>query len=474
MKRAVAYARFSTANQQDTSIEKQLEDIRNYCQRKGYTIVNEYIDKAESGAKEDRPAFQQMLRDAKQKLFDVVVVHKINRLARDRYLSVVTAHELKRYGITVESVLEPIGDDPIGQLLWGILDAVNEFERLNTAQEVKLKVRPLAQKGFWLGGKIPYGFDKQAVTSEDGKIHYKLVINEQEAQIIRLIFDLFVSGYSFSQIANKLNEMGIKFRDRKPTFSNIAEIVKNSRYVGLHFYGKGTKTNHRITRQDAIYVKDEAIIDETTWQKAQERLKRYVKGRHTKHNYWLRGIAFCECGAELYGCFSQTPAYRCRNYKQTGTHVQISANKLEGYIEGFLRKQLSPETIDFQRLADSLNEYMKEFDSTVNVQELLQKQQEYMQMIQNLTEALAKTPPIAQKTILDKINEFSNELEKINEEIRKASKERKQYTAEELKELYGLLRDRLESDKEEVAKTLIERITVYKGGYIEVKTKYDN
>lgn len=473
MKRAVAYARFSTANQQDTSIEKQLEDIREYCGRKGYVIINEYVDKAESGAKEDRPAFQQMLRDAKKRLFDVVVVHKINRLARDRYLSVVTAHELRKYGVTVESVLEPIGEDPIGQLLWGILDAVNEFERLNTAQEVKMKVRPLAQRGFWLGGRTPFGFDKRAVQTEDGKTHYKLVINAHEAHVVRLIFDMFVSGYSFSKIAQKLNEMGISNRGKPFTFSHIAEIVRNPRYAGHHFYAKGTKHNHRITREDVIFYRDEAIIDENTWQKVQQRLSRYVKGRITKHNYWLRGIALCQCGGELYGTFATTPSYRCKNYRQTGEHVQISAAKLEGYVEGFLKRQLSPETIDFQRLADSLNEYMKELDSTLNVQELVQKQQEYMQMIANLTEALAKTPSVAQKVILDKINELGNELEHVTHQLNEASKQRKQYTAGELKELYELLRNQLEENKEQVAKTLIDRVVVYKGGYIEVITKYD-
>jgi len=92
MKRAAAYARFSTEKQYETSVEKQLEDIREYCEKKGYTIVREYIDRAESAAKEDRPAFQQLLADARQKLFDVVVVHKLNRFARNRYLSVVAAH----------------------------------------------------------------------------------------------------------------------------------------------------------------------------------------------------------------------------------------------------------------------------------------------------------------------------------------------------------------------------------------------
>lgn len=158
MKRAVAYARYSTDKQYDTSIEKQLEDIREYCKRKGYRLVKEYVDRAESASKEDRPAFQELLQDARRQMFDVVVVHKLNRFARNRYLSVVASHELRKYNVSIESVLEPIGEDPIGQLLWGILDAVNEFERLQTIQEVKMKMRPLAAKGFWMGGKNPFWF----------------------------------------------------------------------------------------------------------------------------------------------------------------------------------------------------------------------------------------------------------------------------------------------------------------------------
>ncbi|MBC7122543.1 MAG: recombinase family protein [Pseudothermotoga sp.] len=272
MKRAVAYARFSTDKQNDTSIEKQLEDIRAYCAKKGYVIVNEYVDKAESAAKEDRPAFRQMLLDAKKGLFDVVVVHKLNRFARDRYLSVVSAHELKKCGVEVESVLEPISSDPVGQLLWGILDAINEFERLNVIQETSMKMRPLAQKGYWLGGRTPFGFKAEKV-AVDGKTHTRLVVDPQEAPVVRLMFDLFLKGLSFKKIAETLNRQGYTNRGKEWKFSAVAEIIRNPRYAGLHYWGKGTKHKHRITRDDAIVVNGPAIIDQETYKKVQDAYK---------------------------------------------------------------------------------------------------------------------------------------------------------------------------------------------------------
>jgi site-specific DNA recombinase len=474
VKRAAAYARYSTDKQYDTSIEKQLEDIKAYCERKNYVVVKTYIDRAESAAKEDRPSFRQMLQDAKKHLFDVIVVHKLNRLARDRYLSVVTAHELKKYGVEIESALEPIGSDPVGQLLWGILDAVNEFERLNTIQEVKMKMRPLAEKGYWLGGRIPFGFKGVKVKDEAGKTHTKLEVNEAEASIVREMFYLFARGFSFKKIARILNEKGFTNRGKEWTFSAVSEIIKNPRYVGMHFWGKGTKRNHRIVRKDAIFVEGPAIVDKETWEKVQERLKKYVKGRERRYNYIFTGIAFCECGASLHGSFQKIPVYVCKHYKVNAqNHVQISAKRLEGYVRGYLQKILNPENIDFERLAKSINEYFEE--STLSFDEIerfLEERKECEEAISNLTTALAKTPPVAQQKILDEIEKYSCRLTEIDETLREASKDKKKVTAEELRELYSKLFSALNENFEEVVKRMIKRITVYKSGYIDIRSEF--
>ena len=474
MKRAAAYARYSTDKQYDTSIEKQLEDIKAYCERKGYTIVKVYVDKAESAAKEDRPAFRQMLQDAKKHLFDVVVVHKLNRLARDRYLSVITAHELKKHNVSVESVLEPINDSPVGQLLWGILDAVNEFERLNTIQEVKMKMRPLAMKGYWMGGRIPYGFKGVRVKDESGKLHTKLEVNEAEAAVVRRMFEMFIQGFTFKKIAKILNEEGFTNRGKEWTFSAVSEIIKNPRYAGMHFWGKGTKRNHRITREDAIFVEGPAIIDRETWEKAQERLKKYVKGRERKYNYILTGIAFCECGAPLHGSRQKIPVYMCRHYKaDSQKHVQISAARLEGYVKGYLKKILNPDNIDFEKLAASLNEYFKaDVLSSDEVENLLKERQECEEAISNLTSALAKTPPVAQQKILEEIEKYSARINEIDEMLREASRGSREITAEELREIYSKFFNMLDENLEEVVKRMIKRIVVYKSGFIDIQPNF--
>ncbi|MEM2120617.1 MAG: recombinase family protein [Archaeoglobaceae archaeon] len=473
MKRAAAYARFSTDKQYDTSIEKQLEDIREYCKKKGYQIVKEYVDKAESAAKEDRPAFQQMLRDARQHLFDVVVVHKLNRLARDRYLSVVTAHELKKFNVEVESVLEPIGSDPVGQLLWGILDAVNEFERLNLIQEVKLKSRPLAAKGYWLGGRVPFGFKAVRVTDESGKQHTTLVVNEEEAPIVQKMFELFLQGLSFTKIAETLNEAGYTNRGKPWHFSAVSEIIKNPRYVGQHFWSKGTKTNHRIIREDAIFVNGPAIIDKETWQKAQERLQKYVRTKPAKYHYVLRGLVFCECGAPMYGNFSRFAYYRCKHYAENPSqHVSVSAPRLEKFVHTKIARMLS-ENIDFERLTQAINDIHAEMTYDIgDVNDLVKQQQEYMQMIENLTTALAKTPAVAQQIIIEKLNEYNAKLEEINKKINYAAKFKRSLTVDEVKELFEFLQRNLNENFELVVRKLIKSVTVFKSGFIEIEMSF--
>ena len=468
--RAAAYARFSTDNQQDTSIEKQLEDIRAYCHKKGYMIVKEYVDKAESAAKEDRPAFRQLLMDAKDKLFDVVVVHKLNRLARNRYLSVITKHELQKYGVKIESVLEPIGDDPVGQLLWGILDAVNEFERLQVAQETKLKMKPLAEKGYWMGGRVPYGFKAEKVKDESGKTHTILVPNPEEVPVVREIFELFCSGFSYTRIAEHLNK---KCQNRgKPWRANaIAEIIRNPRYAGKHFWNKGTKTQHRIWKSDAIVVEVDPIVPVKLFEKAQARINNYVRQRRQRYNYWLSGIAFCECGAQMWGARTYSPSYVCKEYKKASAlHAVIPAKRLEEFVKAYLREKLDKSSVDFEALAAAYNELNQ--DARNRHDQLVQRWHELKDKIDKLTEALAVAPVSAHKYITQHIDEAVRELESIENTLSMIQREAKMVTPEELMEMYDSLLELLETDPEQVAKRMIKRVVVYKSGYISIEPSF--
>ena len=127
MKRAAAYARYSSDVQSDTSIEAQLEKIRKYCQEKGYVIVREYIDRAQSATTDKREAFQKMFQDAEKNIFDIVVVYKLDRFARNLYDSVVYTKKLEDIGIALESATEPITHDIAGKFFRNIMSAINEL-----------------------------------------------------------------------------------------------------------------------------------------------------------------------------------------------------------------------------------------------------------------------------------------------------------------------------------------------------------
>ncbi|RLA98117.1 MAG: recombinase family protein, partial [Deltaproteobacteria bacterium] len=155
MKRAVAYARYSSDVQSDTSIEAQLEKIKEYCAQKGYQLVKEYIDRAVSAATDKRPAFQQMIKDAEQRMFDVVVVYKLDRFARNLYDSVVYTKKLEEAGVALESVTEPITHDIAGKFFRNVMSAINELYIENLKQELRDKALIVARKGYFMGGIPP-------------------------------------------------------------------------------------------------------------------------------------------------------------------------------------------------------------------------------------------------------------------------------------------------------------------------------
>ena len=136
--KAVAYARFSSENQRDESIDAQIRAMKEYAERVGLPIIRFYIDKARSGTNDDRDEFQQMIADSGRKEFQFVIVHKFDRFARNRRDSMGYRVELSKNGVNVVSVLESFDEDtPEGKLMEGMVELLAEFYSLNLAREVK-------------------------------------------------------------------------------------------------------------------------------------------------------------------------------------------------------------------------------------------------------------------------------------------------------------------------------------------------
>ena len=155
---AVIYARYSSDNQREESIEGQLRECQEYAERNGITILHSYIDRALSAKTDNRPEFQHMIRDSAKELFDAVLVWKLDRFSRDRYDSAHYKHILKKNGVKVISAKENILEGPESIILESMLEGMAEYYSAELAQKVNRGMHENALKALSNGGTIPLGY----------------------------------------------------------------------------------------------------------------------------------------------------------------------------------------------------------------------------------------------------------------------------------------------------------------------------
>lgn len=145
---AVIYARYSSHSQTEQSIEGQLHDCYAYAEKNRYRVIGEYIDRALTGTKDDRPDFQRMIKDAEKHQFQIVLVWKLDRFARNRYDSAMYKRILKKHGVRVVSVMENITESPEGIILEGMLEALAEYYSANLSENIRRGQQESIKKGF--------------------------------------------------------------------------------------------------------------------------------------------------------------------------------------------------------------------------------------------------------------------------------------------------------------------------------------
>lgn len=155
---AVIYARYSSDNQREESIEGQIRECTAYAEKNGITIVKHYIDRAISAKTDNRPEFQQMIKDSDKKLFDIVLVWKLDRFARNRYDSARYKTQLKKNGVKLMSATEIISDGPEGIILESVLEGYAEYYSADLSEKVIRGMTENALKGKFSGGAIPFGY----------------------------------------------------------------------------------------------------------------------------------------------------------------------------------------------------------------------------------------------------------------------------------------------------------------------------
>ena len=286
IKRVVAYARFSSNNQRDESIDAQLRAIQDYCERNDMKLIGIYTDEAQSAKTDNRDDFRTMIDDIlKEKVdIDAVLVHKFNRFARNKYDSALYKKRLRDIGIKVVSVTQPIDDSPEGRILESLIEAMDEYYSENLALEVKKGMLENALKGKHTGGGKLLGLS----VDEEGYYY-----PDESAPIIYRIFKEYADGVPKTQICERLNREGYRNQYGRPfRVRTITDLLQNEKYIGNFIYNH---TQTEIIRLEGI-IKN-PIVDEDLWDRVQKLRKEAGKPKHRKRKYLMTGKMRCGiCG----------------------------------------------------------------------------------------------------------------------------------------------------------------------------------
>lgn len=369
--KASAYVRYSSDNQREESIEAQVRAIKEYAQKNKITIVKIYADEAKTATNANRPQFQQMVKDSQLGLFNMVIVHKLDRFARDRYDSAFYKRELKKNGVKLISVLENLDDSPESIILESVLEGMAEYYSANLAREVMKGLKETALQCKHTGGKPPLGYKLNKDKT--------YAIDEGKSAIIKLIFTMYANGHGYGEILNKLNEEGYKTQTGRNFGKNsLHEILRNEKYRGVYIFNRsakkvaGKRNNHASKKEeDIIKIEDgmPRIIDDETWERVRERMNDNKKGASSaKEVYLLSGLIYCgKCGGSMngkrrYAGRNKTLyiSYECSTKKRTKDcdMKEINRDFVESKVIDYLEENVFSETA-VDKLVKKIIEYTK-------------------------------------------------------------------------------------------------------------------
>ena len=398
---AFILARYSTDNQNADSIEVQVGKCSEWCNAQGIPILGVYADYAVSGMKDTRPQYEAMMAALRSGQADTVVIYDQSRMFRLMTAWFDFRRELESMGVRVVSVTQPLigGDlrDPANFMNEGVTALFNQMWALQTRQKVVEKMRHMARSGEHTGGQPPLGY-----RIEDKR----LVIDEQEAPIVRRIFSEYASGRTYAQIIDGLNRDGLTTKRGKPFGKNsLHDLLHNEKYIGVQIYSKalhredGTRNTHAQS-PDMIRIEDAhaPLISREIFDRVQERMEKNKGnggGRPAqKRDYPLRGKVFCgDCGAPLVvnTCSRIYDYYKCNERKRTRQcqNKPIRVDRLEQICADYLRQSLGqPAMVD--RLLAELRAAAADIQTgaTTRLSVIMDQQREISKQLENAMQAV--------------------------------------------------------------------------------------
>lgn len=382
MRTAVIYARYSSDRQTEQSIEGQLTVCNRYAEQNDIAIVGHYIDRAMTGTNDNRTEFQRMLKDSNKRAWDIVLVYKIDRFSRNKYEMAMHKKTLRDNGIKLVSAMENIPETPEGIILESLLEGMAEYYSAELSQKVRRGQNESRKKGNWTGGLIAYGYKVEG-TKQTGK---KIVINEDEANIVRYIFNEFVSGRQIVDIHRELSAQGIGYHGKPFEHSTIYRLMTNEKYTGIY--------RHEDQVYDNIYP---PIITKDLFEMAKMKLDHNKYGKHKPDVVYLLKnklvCGYCEkhvnsdCGTSKSGKIVRY--YKCTNRrKKTCEQTPIRKELLESLVVDTTLQAFSSTELLEQAATRVLEANSKRIADTTIINILTKQREDLQKSIDNILKAI--------------------------------------------------------------------------------------
>lgn len=452
--KGVIYARYSAGPKQtDQSIEGQVKDCKKYALENGIEIIDIYADRHISGTTVvGRTEFLRMLSDAKDKLFDCIVVWKVDRFGRDRTDIALGKHELKKAGVKLMYAKESIPEGPEGIILEAMLEGMAEYYSADLRQKVKRGLRDSAAKGKICSVHLPIGYKN----SEDGIA----MIDPVAADAVREAFRMHINGHTAEEIADMMNERGvISPKGHHITNKIVRKMLRNEKYRGTwEVYG--------------VTMTLEPIIDIDTFEEAQLCMgKTRNSGSYkAKFKYLLTGKCVCGyCGSPIVGDSGRSHTgkfyqyYNCSRKKKKASACEFEPAP-RSYIEEVvvaetMEKILTDEMINF--LCDQIMEIQEEELALEDVTVELNKQlSDVNKRKNNLIKVLEVSPSTS---IIERIHDLETEAEELEINIAKATSAREIVPREFIYDWLSSFKKGKKKDldlQERIIETFISKVTI--------------
>ncbi|EDP21547.1 resolvase, N-terminal domain protein [Faecalibacterium prausnitzii M21/2] len=400
---AVIYARYSSDNQREESIEGQIRECTAYAEKNGITVVKHYIDRALSAKTDNRPDFQQMIKDSEKRLFDIVLVWKLDRFARNRYDSAHYEYQLERNHVKLVSATEPISDSPAGIMVKSMLTGMAEYYSAELSEKVVRGMTENVLKGKYNGGTIPIGF------KVDEEKFFQ--VDPLKAPFVVEAFQRYNDGATMKELMNWLNDSGVTTnRNQKFTYNSVQTLLTNKRYIGENHFKD-------IVMPDSI----PAIVDKDLFEEVQQKIKKNSRApaRHkAEDDYLLTTKLFCGmCGAMMFGeCGTGRNKivhhyYKCATAKRFKTCKKKTVRKewLEDLVIAETMKLIQDDAV-IDAIVAEVMELQEQENTTLP---LLEKQmREVENGIENMLNAIqAGVLTNSTKSRLEKLEAQQKELE---------------------------------------------------------------